>query len=65
MIADNALEGPRDARYAGWDTPAAKAMLEQGSSLDAIAANAEATSLNPQPVSGQQEKLENIVNRYV
>jgi len=65
MIADNALEGPRDARYAGWDTPAAKAMLEQGSSLDVIAANAEAASLNPQPVSGQQEKLENIVNRYV
>jgi xylose isomerase len=33
--------------------------------LDGIAAAAEAAGLNPQPMSGQQEKLENIVNRYV
>ncbi|MFT4707085.1 MAG: xylose isomerase, partial [Ascidiaceihabitans sp.] len=37
----------------------------KNATLDGIAAQAEARDLNPQPVSGQQEKLENIVNRYV
>jgi xylose isomerase len=40
-------------------------MLGNGATLDGIAAQAEARRLDPQPVSGQQEKLENIVNRYV
>lgn len=65
MITDNALEAPRRARYAGWETDTAEAMLAEGSTLDAIAADAEARAISPQPVSGQQEKLENIVNRYV
>ncbi|MEL6572479.1 MAG: xylose isomerase [Pseudomonadota bacterium] len=65
MIQANALEGPREARYAGWDTPAGQAMLADGATLDGIAADAEAKQLNPQPVSGQQEKLENIVSGYV
>ncbi len=65
MIQDKALEGPREARYAGWDTAAGKAMLADGATLDGIAADAEAREINPQPVSGQQEKLENIVSRYV
>jgi len=65
MVQDNALEGPREARYAGWDSAGGKAMLAEGATLDGIAAEAEAKQLNPQPVSGQQEKLENIVSRYV
>ena len=65
MIADDALEAPRRARYAGWETEAAQAMLAEGATLDGIAAAAEAAGINPQPVSGQQEKLENVVNRYV
>ncbi len=65
MIQANALEGPREARYAGWDMPAGQAMLADGATLDGIAADAEAKQLDPQPVSGQQEKLENIVSGYV
>ena len=65
MIADDALEGPRRARYAGWEAEAAQAMLAEGATLDGIAAQAEAANLRPAPKSGQQEKLENIVNRYV
>jgi len=65
MLEDNALEGPREGRYAGWATNGAQAMLTKDATLDGIAAQAEASDLNPQPVSGQQEKLENIVNRYV
>ena len=65
MMEDDALEAPRRARYAGWDTDAAKAMLADGATLDGIAADAEKRNIQPQPKSGKQEMLENIVNRYV
>jgi xylose isomerase len=65
MLEDDALEAPRRDRYAGWAAPNAQAMLAEGATLDGIAAVAEAQSLSPQPVSGRQEKLENIVNRYL
>lgn len=63
MLEDDALEAPRRARYAGWETPEAQAMLT--SDLETIAARVEAGEVNPAPRSGQQEKLENIVSRYV
>ncbi|EPX81406.1 xylose isomerase [Salipiger mucosus] len=63
MLEDDALEAPRRARYAGWETPEAQAML--GSDLDSIAARVEAEGINPEPRSGRQEILENVVNRYV
>ncbi len=62
MLADGALEAPRDARYAGWNSAD---HLATGKTLDAVAAFAEKNNLNPQPASGRQEILENIVNRYV
>jgi xylose isomerase len=40
-------------------------MLKGERSLDQIAAYVEAQNLDPQPCSGKQELLENIVNRYV
>jgi xylose isomerase len=51
-------------RYAGWDTPQARAMLSGALSLDEIAVKAEAEELNPSPRSGRQERLENLVSRY-
>jgi len=63
MIEDKALNAPLAARYAGWNGAEAHAML--GSGLEDIAAKVLANGTNPAPVSGQQEKLENIVNRYV
>jgi len=65
MIEDDALEAPRRERYAGWDDASAQAMLKKGATLDGIAADAEAKALDPQPRSGKQEKLENIVSRYI
>ena len=44
-------------------TPEAQAMLT--SDLASISARVEAGDVDPQPRSGRQEKLENIVNRYV
>ncbi len=63
MLQDGALQTPLDERYSGWDTKPAQAMLGQG--LAEIAASVEANATNPQPVSGRQEYLENVVNRYV
>jgi xylose isomerase len=64
MIEDKALSGPLAARYAGWDKAENKAMLS-GGSLESIAERVLAEDINPQPKSGKQELLENIVNRYV
>ncbi len=64
MVADKALSGPLEQRYRGWDDPAAKKMLAE-SSLEAIAERVVKDAINPQPVSGRQEYLENVVNRYV
>ncbi|MBB5514373.1 xylose isomerase [Rubricella aquisinus] len=61
MLEDGKLEDARRARYAGWDG-------EQGlldTSLDAIFERVVSEGIDPQPRSGRQEALENIVNRYV
>lgn len=63
MLEDGTLEAMREARYGGWKTDAAKAMLD--ADLETVAARVEQEGLNPQPVSGRQEILENVVNRFV
>ncbi len=63
MLEDDTLEARRRARYAGWDTPEAQTMLH--SDLASIAARVEAEGIDPVPRSGRQERLENIVNRFV
>jgi len=65
MIEDKALSAPLDARYAGWDSAEAKAMLAGERSLEQIAARVVSDGIEPQPKSGRQEYLENVVNRYV
>ncbi len=63
MLEDGTLETMRAERYAGWQSSAAQDMLN--SDLETIAAKVEADGINPQPRSGRQEILENIVNRFV
>jgi len=63
MVADGGLQSALDDRYAGWDTPEAKAMLDGG--LDATYSQVLSGEIAPQPRSGGQEKLENYVNRFV
>ncbi len=65
MFEDGALRKAVDARYAGWDEPENRAMLEQGASLEAIAARVEAEGLDPQPRSGRQERFEALVGSYL
>lgn len=63
MLEDGGLEDALASRYAGWETPAAKAML--GSDLGSIAQRVLSEGINPEPRSGKQEILENYVNRFV
>ncbi len=65
MIEDKALSGPLAERYAGWQSPEARQILAGGSSLEALEAYVRGGNVNPQPRSGRQEFLENVVNRYV
>ncbi|WP_315924865.1 xylose isomerase [Mesorhizobium sp. SP-1A] len=65
MVEDKALIAPLEERYAGWNGEYAKKTLAGGYTLEEIAHYVEAGNLDPQPRSGRQEYLENIVNRYV
>jgi xylose isomerase len=53
------------ARYSGWEAPQARAMLDGEFTLDAIAARVEAEELKVVPRSGRQERLENLIGRYL
>ncbi|MFA9232163.1 MAG: xylose isomerase [Microgenomates group bacterium] len=63
LMQSGEMEAARNTRYAGWNTAAAKSMLT--GSLDAAAARVPAENLDPQPISGRQERLENLWNRFV
>lgn len=65
MLEDKALSSFVDDRYKHWSIPEAKKMFDGGFTLDEIAEWVEKADINPDPVSGRQEYLENIVNRYV
>jgi xylose isomerase len=64
ILEDGKLQAMVDQRYAGWSTPKNKAMLAGKESLDQIAARVDKNTINPQPQSGRQERLENLVNTY-
>ncbi|WP_371154167.1 xylose isomerase [Jannaschia sp. 2305UL9-9] len=63
MLEDGTLEAMRAERYAGWDSAEGKALLD--SDFATIAAQVESGGTPPEPRSGRQEILENIVNRFV
>jgi xylose isomerase len=63
MREDGTLEALRAERYAGWDTPEGKALLK--GTLEDLEARVLKDGLNPEPRSGRQERLENLVNRFV
>ena len=65
MLGDKALSGPLEERYAGWNSAEARAMLAGDRSLEDIAARVVSDKIEPEPRSGRQEWLENVVNRYV
>ena len=65
MLEDGELERLRAERYAGWDGAEAKKILSGQYGLDDLDAYIRKAGLDPQPRSGRQERLENLVNRYL
>jgi xylose isomerase len=63
MLEDGKLEEEREARYAGWATHRGRSFMSDD--LTAITDKVLNENINPQPCSGRQERLENLVNRYV
>jgi xylose isomerase len=63
LLEDGGLEVARDQRYGRWDKPENAAMLT--SDLASIEQRVRDQSINPEPRSGKQERLENLWNRFV
>jgi len=65
LIEDGRLAAFLDERYAGWQGPLGREILDGKRSLADLAELAVRKSLSPAPRSGRQEWLENLVNRFV
>ncbi len=65
MLKDGELERLRAERYAGWRGNRAQEMLAGRYGLEEIETHVREAAINPEPVSGQQERLENLVNSYL
>lgn len=65
MLEDGALSDSLAERYAGWNGDLANRIMSGKMGLDDLVAEVLTQDLDPQPQSGKQERLENIVNRYV
>jgi xylose isomerase len=64
MILDGQLEEALKARYAGWDAPHGQDILAGRVSLGTLADQVLANNTDTTPLSGRQEYLENLVNRF-
>ena len=65
LIEDGALERLRAERYAGWSGNLGRSILSGDASLEILAGPVFAGEIDPRPVSGRQELLENVVNRAI
>jgi xylose isomerase len=64
IVEEGRLQKIVDQRYAKWGEPHNQAMLAGKETLDSIARRVLDSGLEPQPVSGRQERLENLLNSY-
>jgi xylose isomerase len=65
MLADGRLEQALQERYRGWQGEFGQQLLAGKLSLDAVAARTLERDQDPEPASGRQEYLENLLNRYI
>ncbi|MEP7082262.1 MAG: xylose isomerase [Chloroflexota bacterium] len=65
MIERRTLQERRDARYAGWASDLGTSILSGGASLEGLEGRVAAGDVDPSPVSGRQELLENLVNQEI
>ncbi len=65
LLKDKVLDNFISERYKGWQSGFGKDILGGKLSLADIADKVENENINPQPVSGRQEMLEGMLNRYL
>jgi xylose isomerase len=65
LLESGDLEEPLRARYEGWHGPLGSAITGGGQTLADLREVVTDEGIDPRPVSGRQELLENIVNRHV
>jgi xylose isomerase len=65
LLESGRLDRHRDERYAGWSGELGSSILAGGLSLEALEARVSDGAVDPRPVSGRQEYLENLVNQHV
>jgi xylose isomerase len=65
MIRNDKLQEFKDSRYKNWSSGHGAKMLDGKMSLDEMAAISLTKNSSPDPISGCQEGLENIVTQFV
>ena len=65
MVENGSLEKMREARYAGWAGELGKSITSGKATFDDLEQKVAAGGIDPKPVSGRQELLENLVNRQI
>jgi xylose isomerase len=65
MIEAGALERLREERYAGWAGDLGTSILSGDATLASLEGQVAAGGIDPQPSSGRQELLENLVNQQI
>ena len=65
LIEEKPLIDFIDKRYSGWNGKIGKSILSGNESLESLSKYALENELDPKHISGRQELLENIINRYV
>jgi xylose isomerase len=65
LIEQHTLDRPRQARYSGWDGELGRQIGSGQLSLTDLEQRVAAGEIDPRPVSGRQELLENLVNQRI
>ena len=65
LVEGGTLERMREERYAGWAGELGTAILSGGATLLELERRVSTGAIDPQPVSGRQEILENLVNQQI
>jgi xylose isomerase len=65
LIERGELAERKAARYAGWDGPLGRAILDGTETLESLEAKVASGEVDPRRASGQQELLENVVNQRI
>jgi xylose isomerase len=65
MVEEGTIADARADRYAGWDGTLGSSIRSGGETLDSLEAKVISGEVDPAPVSGRQEAIENAVNRVI